>query len=198
MLDSENEELRKHPALGKTLKSFRKRVKMSQQEVVDQVNNLGGNLSHAWYSKIETRKGSYPSQDNFEYILQAIGSDKQELKETLAEEEPAAPEFRNSVFLSSSNLRSNTLDLNYARELTPDLNKISGGFQDSSSGTLAASEDIFLAEEAEPVYVAVAAASFDKTQDDLNQVFEQLNSGNKKATLAYARSLLNSQSRSEE
>jgi transcriptional regulator with XRE-family HTH domain len=81
------EGLRKHPGLGSLLKSWRRQVRLTQQEVADAVSTRRGReMTPNWYAKLENRENAYPSEDDLEHILAVLGRTRWEAVQALGGE----------------------------------------------------------------------------------------------------------------
>jgi len=78
------EALRKHPGLGSLLKSWRRQVRLTQQEVADAVSSRSGReMTPNWYAKLENRENAYPSGDDLDHILAVLGRTRWEAEQAL-------------------------------------------------------------------------------------------------------------------
>ena len=78
------EALRKHPGLGALLKSWRRQVRLTQQEVADAVSSRRGReMTPNWYAKLENRENAYPSEDDLDHILSVLGRTRWEAEQAL-------------------------------------------------------------------------------------------------------------------
>jgi transcriptional regulator with XRE-family HTH domain len=79
-----NEALRKHPALGSLLKSWRRQVRLTQEEVASAVSaRRGRELTPNWYAKLENRGNAYPSDEDLDHILAVLGRTRWEAEQAL-------------------------------------------------------------------------------------------------------------------
>jgi len=84
MLD---EALRKHPGLGPLLKSWRRQVRLTQQEVAGAVSSRrGSEMTPNWYAKLENRENAYPGEEDLDHILEVLGRTRWEAERALGGE----------------------------------------------------------------------------------------------------------------
>jgi transcriptional regulator with XRE-family HTH domain len=78
------EPLRKHPRLGSLLKSWRRQVRLTQQEVAEAVSSRRRReMTPNWYAKLENRRNAYPSDEDLEHILAVLGRTRWEADRAL-------------------------------------------------------------------------------------------------------------------
>jgi transcriptional regulator with XRE-family HTH domain len=76
--------LRKHPGLGSLLKSWRRQVRLTQQEVAAAVSSRGGRaMTPNWYAKLENRDNAHPSEEDLDHILAVLGRTRWEAEQAL-------------------------------------------------------------------------------------------------------------------
>jgi transcriptional regulator with XRE-family HTH domain len=79
-----DEALRKHPGLGSLLKSWRRQVRLTQQEVAEAVSSRRGSvMTPNWYAKLENRENAYPSEEDLDHILVVLGRTRGEAERAL-------------------------------------------------------------------------------------------------------------------